>query len=183
MNNNADNSAGGGRVSSNSELAQLAELLLQFTLYVNAMIAENRKDMQRVSELTHEAVEQLGASFMELEDKARQMSRLAGLPPTQATEAERELLQVAIKSEGARAVRNLQYQDIISQILGAADRNLAQVERTSRRLRDSLPDEALDKELLASVHKELKQLIADISSGAVHPVAQSSMQAGSVDLF
>lgn len=162
---------------------QLLQLLSEFTLYVTAMIAENRKDMQRVGELTHEAVDQLGASFLTLEQKARDMGRLATLRPTPTTEAERELLQTAIKGESGRAVRHLQYEDIIHQILSAADRNLQQVEQSARRVHDSLLSAELSDELLDSVHNELRQLIADIGSGAVHPVAQSSMQAGSVDLF
>jgi methyl-accepting chemotaxis protein len=103
--------------------------------------------------------------------------------------------QVSVSSEKigqavGEAVRSLQFEDITTQALGAADVHLQRLEKLEAEavyLQDifakASPQEAPNKQVLDQASERLRTLSMQLAQPPHKPVAQTTMQAGAVELF
>lgn len=168
------------------EVETLRHLLRQFALFASGMTREVERDMQRVITLSDEAINDVGANFVQIGALASRLRDILknSKGSDESERMDRALLLAEIKTETDSATRNLQHQDIISQVLTASRKQLDKLEQNAKEVYDAVAsDQPLDPAVVERLDQDLKALIEAISSGKAHPVAQRSMQAGSVDLF
>lgn len=163
----------------------LRPLLRLFSLYTLGIARALERDARRVVTLSEEAISETGDNVLQVGKLVRQIEdAMAEVPLAADLRAEHSLLLAELKSETDAAIRNMQHQDIISQILAGAGRQIGKLEESADRLyRAACREEQLQTKALQELQSELLALIDALNTGDVHPVEQLSMRAGNVDLF
>lgn len=178
-------------------LHELKRLLLDTASGGSRQLTEVESDLVQTNILLGEAIEKLGASFVELhqavvtQQQAVELVMGAGTGITDDDIEQLKVIQIKIDSHVNAAVTGLQFQDMTSQLL----------ERIVRRvigLRDALgvlsansfeiipdavqPAEDLEN-LLKNTVEAMEQRFAELESGIWKTVRQTRMESGDIELF
>lgn len=178
-------------------LHELKRLLLDTASGGSRQLTEVESDLVQTNILMGEAIEKLGASFMELhqavvnQQQTIESAMAAGTAISDEGLQQLKVIQGQIDSHVNAAVTGLQFQDMTSQLL----------ERTVRRvigLRDALgvlsansfeiapdacaPAEDLE-ELLKNTVESMEQRFMELERGTWKTVRQTRMESGDIDLF
>lgn len=181
----------------NRMLHELKRLLLDTASGGSRQLTEVESDLVQTNILMGEAIEKLGASFVDLhravvnQQQAIELVMAAGTAITDEGLDQLKEIQVQIDSHVNAAVTGLQFQDMTSQLL----------ERTVRRvigLRDALgvlsansfeiaPDAAQPSEdleaLLKNTVESMEQRFMELERGIWKTVRQTRMESGDIELF
>lgn len=154
-------------------------------------------ELARVSTLVQEGVEHLMGCFNEmharLEEQRRQLKRSissAGPEQGNARSAEEILTSTGqVDSYLGKAVRALQFEDIVQQMIRHSRQRISTVNAMLQMLRQQIEkletDQCGDTEILREAILECKSVVAQIRMRLEtdHPVNQESLKQGTVTLF
>jgi methyl-accepting chemotaxis protein len=202
-----------------TELAEQQKMMAQLRELIGREVGGARNEIARTCELVREAVRKLGTSFADMEAQSRRQSAAVGAlvekmsrelaAGAPAPGASALLPQVAavdqalaegmklvgecgeqIQASVATAVRSLQFEDIATQALTAANGHLERLQAINRdatALHDDLARAAEDPGALQHALEDFTRRLREQRDSWVKPlhkpVSQVSLDSGTVELF
>lgn len=173
---------------------QVMRLLAGMSGHGNRHLDEIEIDLVQMNILLDEAIRKLGASFMAVHAAlGRQQEALDALFGGRVPAAECAPAIARLREEiGGHinaAVTGLQFQDLISQLIGGMDRHLAELRDVFGAIQASGADQPSDAGcgeilvLLESAVRRVAELKSGTADGVRKPVAQRHMESGDIELF
>jgi methyl-accepting chemotaxis protein len=190
-------SAGDQPVPADAKDSAMAGLVSELHGIVCDVTNESRQELQQVRDLMSQSIATLDGSFTAIAKGAEQQKQLVSSLLIQLNSDDEALAETASRLESnngaihehvAAAIRSLQFEDLLRQIMEHLDERLSALDKTTAQLADQA--ESLHATAPNDYARQLYELQLQLSSARAQlrttdhrAVTQSSMDEGEIDLF
>ncbi len=180
--------AGRGFAVVANEVRDLSQNSNSFSDEIGAVVTTVKEKIESAKLIVNELASKDMRRTMESKSKLQSMvAEIGNVNEAISTQLdEMSSLSAKITSEVNKVVRNLQFEDVVRQILEHIEENVDRVKSYLKAVRDdgALPADAPDVDfLLALFDERLRSAEEHLHSEKHKPVNQSTLQAGEVELF